>query len=144
MFIACFWFRITRLHTHSSLERMIWCYRLARSKWAILPAIVEPHGNQTSTRQRERILTGTYSDSAKSSSNIESRINCLRGMTDAWRWAVCIVVGGIVYLMFLSTSKVGRIAILATFVYDNSTQPLIDGVYIGHVCTISRYDNCVR
>ena len=49
----------------------------------------------------------------------------------------------IVYLMFLSTSKVGRIAILATFVYDNSTQPLIDGVYIRHVCTISMYDKCV-
>ena len=57
---------------------------------------------------------------------------------------LCIVVGGIVYLMFLSTSKVGRIAILATFVYDNSTQPLIDGVYIRHVCTISVYDKCVR
>ena len=47
-------------------------------------------------------------------------------------------------MMFLSTSKVGRIAILATFVYDNSTQPLIDGVYMRHVCTISMYDKCVR
>ena len=35
-------------------------------------------------KANERILTGTYSDSAKSPSFIGSRINCLRGMTDDW------------------------------------------------------------